>query len=81
MKYIREAFKDSMDVEVIEGAAHHVPLDSPLELVLSKLSELTIGVNELRACQANAVTRQDLQEYYERSNAETRCPVADGAKF
>ena len=33
MKYIREAFKDSMTVEVIEYAAHHVPLDSPLELV------------------------------------------------
>ena len=33
MKYIREAFKDSMIVEVIEDAAHHVPLDSPLELV------------------------------------------------
>ena len=33
MKYIREAFKDSMTVEVIEDAAHHVPLDSPLELV------------------------------------------------
>ena len=33
MKYIREAFKNSMAVEVIEDAAHHVPLDSPLELV------------------------------------------------
>ena len=33
MKYIREGFKDSMTVEVIEDAAHHVPLDSPLELV------------------------------------------------
>ena len=33
MKYIREAFKESMTVEVIEDAAHHVPLDSPLELV------------------------------------------------
>ena len=33
MKYIKEAFKDSMTVEVIEDAAHHVPLDSPLELV------------------------------------------------
>jgi pimeloyl-ACP methyl ester carboxylesterase len=33
MKYIREAFKDSMTVEVIEDAAHHVPLDTPLELV------------------------------------------------
>ena len=33
MKYIREAFKDSMTVEVIEDAAHHVPLDSPLQLV------------------------------------------------
>ena len=33
MKYIREAFKDSMMVEVIEDAAHHVPLDSPLQLV------------------------------------------------
>ena len=33
MKYIREAFKDSMKVEVIEDAAHHVPLDSPLELI------------------------------------------------
>ena len=33
MKYIREAFKNSMTVEVIEDAAHHVPLDSPLELV------------------------------------------------
>ena len=33
MKYIREAFKDSMAVEVIEDAAHHVPLDSPLELI------------------------------------------------
>ena len=32
MKYIREAFKDSMMVEVIEDAAHHVPLDSPLQL-------------------------------------------------
>ena len=32
MKYIREAFKDSMTVEVIEDAAHHVPLDSPLQL-------------------------------------------------
>ena len=33
MKYIREAFKESMTVEVIEDAAHHVPLDSPIELV------------------------------------------------
>lgn len=33
MKYIREAFKDSMAIEVIESAAHHVPLDSPLKLV------------------------------------------------
>ena len=33
MKYIREAFKDSMAIEVIEDAAHHVPLDSPIELV------------------------------------------------
>ncbi len=33
MKYIKEAFKDSMIVEVIEDAAHHVPLDSPQELV------------------------------------------------
>jgi len=32
MKYIKEAFKDSMSFEVIDGAAHHVPLDSPLEL-------------------------------------------------
>ena len=32
MKYIREAFKDSMIVEVIDKAAHHVPLDSPVEL-------------------------------------------------
>jgi pimeloyl-ACP methyl ester carboxylesterase len=32
MKYIKEAFKDSMTVEVIEDAAHHVPLDSPLQL-------------------------------------------------
>ena len=33
MQYIREAFKDSMALEVIENAAHHVPLDAPLELV------------------------------------------------
>ena len=33
MKYIRESFKDSMAIEVIEKAAHHVPLDSPLELI------------------------------------------------
>ena len=33
MQYIRVAFKDSMAVEVIESAAHHVPLDTPLELV------------------------------------------------
>jgi pimeloyl-ACP methyl ester carboxylesterase len=33
MKYIKESFKDSMAVEVIEDAAHHVPLDSPLELI------------------------------------------------
>ena len=32
MKYIREAFKDSMIIKVIDEAAHHVPLDSPLEL-------------------------------------------------
>ena len=32
MKYIKEAFKDSMIVEVIEDAAHHVPVDSPKEL-------------------------------------------------
>jgi pimeloyl-ACP methyl ester carboxylesterase len=33
MKYIRKAFQDSMTVEVIEDAAHHIPLDSPLELI------------------------------------------------
>ena len=33
MQYIRLAFKDSMAVEVIESAAHHVPLDTPRELV------------------------------------------------
>ena len=33
MEYIKEAFKDSMSIEVIDDAAHHVPLDSPLELV------------------------------------------------
>ena len=32
MAYIKEAFKDSMSIEVIDDAAHHVPLDSPLEL-------------------------------------------------
>jgi pimeloyl-ACP methyl ester carboxylesterase len=33
MKYIEENFKESMAIEVIEDAAHHVPLDSPLELI------------------------------------------------
>ena len=32
MAYIKEAFKGSMSIEVIDDAAHHVPLDSPLEL-------------------------------------------------
>ena len=33
MNYIKEAFRDSMSFEIIDNAAHHVPLDSPLELV------------------------------------------------
>tara|TARA_B100000767_G_C19716885_1_gene515379 strand:- start:250 stop:1155 length:906 start_codon:yes stop_codon:yes gene_type:complete len=33
MSYIRETFQDNMSIEVIENAAHHVPLDDPLELI------------------------------------------------
>lgn len=33
MSYIRETFQDNMSIEVIENAAHHVPLDEPLELI------------------------------------------------
>ena len=61
------------------------PLELPLEpgpgadqglvLVLSKLSELTTGVNELRANQATAVTRSDLEEFHERASQETRALV------
>ena len=32
MSYIKETFQDHMSIEVIENAAHHVPLDEPLEL-------------------------------------------------
>ena len=55
-------------------AAPEVAQDVPegLGLVLSKLTELTVGVNELRAAQASTVTRADLQEFHEKSNAETR---------
>jgi pimeloyl-ACP methyl ester carboxylesterase len=33
MSYIKETFQDHMSIEVIENAAHHVPLDEPLELI------------------------------------------------
>ena len=58
-------------------AAVPVPPDaeSGLDLVLTKLNELTVGVNELRASQATAVTRADLQEFHDKSNAETRAFV------
>ncbi len=46
-----------------------------LNLVLSKLTELTVGVNELRASQASVVTRADLKEFHEKANAETRAFV------
>jgi hypothetical protein len=49
--------------------------DQGLVLVLSKLSELTTGVNELRANQATAVTRSDLEEFHERACQETRALV------
>ena len=47
-----------------------------LALVLAKLTELTVGVNELRACQASAVTRADLQEFHEKASAEHKAFVA-----
>ena len=55
-------------------AAPEVAQDVPegLGLVLSKLTELTVGVNELRAAQASTVTRADLQEFHEKCNPETR---------
>ena len=46
--------------------------DVELALVLSKLTELTVGVNELRA----AVTRQDLQEFHVKSSLEFKAFVA-----
>ena len=46
-----------------------------INLVLSKLTELTVGVNELRASQASVVTRADLKEFHEKANAETRAFV------
>lgn len=33
MSYIKETFQDHMSIEVIENAAHHVPLDEPLKLI------------------------------------------------
>ena len=33
MSYIRETFQEHMAIEVIENAAHHIPLDEPLELI------------------------------------------------
>jgi pimeloyl-ACP methyl ester carboxylesterase len=33
MSYIKEEFKDRMSIEVIEYAAHHIPLDEPLGLI------------------------------------------------
>ena len=46
-----------------------------MEQVLAKLTELTVGVNELRADRANQVTRQDLQEFHEKSMFETKAFV------
>ena len=33
MSYIREEFKDRMSIEVIDHAAHHIPLDDPIGLM------------------------------------------------
>ena len=41
-----------------------------LDLVLAKLTELTVGVNDLRAHQASAVTRADLQEFQDKARLE-----------
>ena len=52
------------------------PSDVGFALVLSKLTELTVGVNDLRAAQATAVTRQDLQEFHVKSSLEFKAFVA-----
>ena len=45
-------------------------------MVLAKLTELTVGVNDLRAHQATAVTRADLQEFHEKARLEYNALVA-----
>ena len=47
-----------------------------LALVLAKLTELTLGVNDLRAHQATAVTRADLQEFHDKAKLEYNAFVA-----
>ena len=54
--------------------------DVGLALALSKLTKLTIGVNELRPAQATAVTRQNLQEFHEKSILEFKAFVASRTK-
>ena len=50
--------------------------DDNLALVLAKLTELTVGVNDLRAQQSSAVTRADLQEFHEKASSEHKAYVA-----
>ena len=54
----------------VPGITSDTQSDVGLALVLSKLTELTVGVNELRAAQATAITKQDLQEFHEKSSLE-----------
>ena len=60
----------------VPGITSDTQSDVGLALVLSKLTELTVGVNELRAAQATAITRQDLQEFHEKSSLEFKAFVA-----
>ena len=61
---------------VPEPPAASLSSDGNLAMVLAKLTELTVGVNDLRAHQATAVTRADLQEFHEKARLEYNALVA-----
>ena len=50
--------------------------DDNLGMILAKLTELTMGVNELRASQAHAITRDDLQEFHKACSFEHKALLA-----
>ena len=63
-------------LEVPRPSSTAASSDDNVALILAKLTELTVGVNELRASQAHAITRSDLQEFHKAFNAEHKALLA-----